>query len=496
MAFRRGVARSAELKQTAMNKTTLNTERTVGAGTALAARLAALSLCSPAAYAQERLSFGDALQRVRQHNESLMAGQDEVRQRESEKAAAAGLKVPKVELELRQYLLDSRISIPLDPIPLDYKVQNRQFTQGEVSVTWPVYTGGRIDAANRAAAAKQHEAEAQFRFTGDQLVTELAQRYFGVCLACRARGVAALKVTAMEQHAGRARRLMEEGIISRAETLGAEVALANARTELESADRDVTIAKEGLANTMAWDGAAEPATPLFLMRGLEAKEHFLDSVAESHPVLAMLGAKREQARQGVRAEEGANRPTVYVFGRHELITEDLTLLDPKWAMGIGGQYTLFDGAQGKNKVAAAKAQEERVAHLRQKYQRDLRSLTVKRYEEMEKAREQYDSLDTTLALTTENLRVRTRAFEEGVATSLEVVDAALTHARAQLGRLKAAYDFDTAFFQLLESSGQTGRHAEYLAKAIPVPENESFPGPADPSLVEPLNKKPAESKSK
>ena len=473
-----------------------NTRRPCAAVAVLSELLAALFAGVLPASAQEHLSFGDALQRVQLRNESLMAGHDEIRQRNAEKAAAASLKAPKAELEMRSTFLDADITTSFDPLPIAYKMQGKHFTKAELNITWPVYTGGRVNAANRAAAARQTEAEAQLRLTGDQLVTELAQRYFGVCLARRAREVTALKVTAMEQQAHRAQRLMDEGIIAKAETLSAEVALANARSELAAAERDVAIASEGLANTMAWTEPVEPTTALFLLRGLETREYFENSVDEQHPVLAMLGAKREQAHQGVRAEHGATLPTAYVFGMYELLPDGCSVVDPKWAFGFGGQYTLFDGEQGRNKVSAAKAQEERVAHLRQKYQRDLRSLTVKRYEEMEKAREQYDALNTTLALTAENLRVRTRAFEEGVATSLEVVDATLTHARAQLGRLKAAYDFDTALFQLLESSGQTQRFQEYLARAVPVAENDAFPGPTEPALVEPLDKKPSEAPSK
>ena len=453
-------------------------------------------LCAATGRAQEPLTFTDALNRVQQRNEALMAGEAEIRQRASEKAAVGGLRMPKAEVDVRTNFLDADVTTPFDPLPIAYKMQNKHFTKAEFSVTWPVYTGGRINAANRAAAAKQTEAEAQLRYTGDQLVTELAQRYFGVCLARRARAVTALKVDAMEQHARRAHRLMEEGIISKAETLSAEVALANAKSELAAADRDITIASEGLANTMAWGDPVEPTTALFLLRDVEGREYFENAVDEGHPVLAMLGAKHEQARQGVRAEQGATLPTAYVFGMYELLPEGCSIVDPKWAFGFGGQYTVFDGDQGRNKIAAAKAQEERVSHLRQKYQRDLRSLTVKRYEEMETAREQYDTLDSPLNLTAENLRVRTRAFEEGVATSLEVVDAALSHARAQLGRLKAAYDFDTAFFQLLEASGQTERCQDYLARAAAVPENDAFPGPAESALVEPLDKKTAEPSKK
>ena len=155
---------------------------------------------------------------------------------------------------------------------------------------------------------------------------------------------------------------------------------------------------------------------------------------------------------------------------HELVTSDLTALDPEWAVGLGIQYTLFDGFQGKNKTAAARARVRKVNHMQDKIRRDLKSLVVKRYEEMEKAREQYDTYNSTLDLASENLRVRLRAFEEGVGTSLEVVDATLSQARAQLGRLKAAFDFDLAFFQLLEASGKSSRCLEYLGRAVPVSE--------------------------
>jgi len=479
-----------------MNATRSRTGQWRAAGTALGILSIALLLWSASAAGQEKLTFGDALKRVQDRNEALMAGHDEVRQRDEEKAAVSGLKLPKAEIDVKTTFLDADITTPFNPIPIAYKMQNKHFTKAELTVTYPLYTGGRITAANKAATAKQTEAESQLRYTGDQLVTELAQRYFGVCLARRAREVNALKVTTMEQQARRAHRLMDEGIISKAETLSAEVALVNAKAELEASDRDVTIASEGLANTMAWSDPVEPATALFMLRDLETKEYFQGAVDDKHPVLAMLGAKREQARQGVKAEKGNELPMAYVFGMYELLPDGCSVVDPKWAFGVGGQYTLFDGAQGRHKVQAAKALEERVAHLRQKYERDLKSLTVKRYEEMEKAREQYDTMDTTLTLTAENLRVRTRAFEEGVATSLEVVDATLTHARAQLGRLKAAYDFDTAFFQLLEASGQTGRHGEYLAKAVPVPETDGFPSLNEALLLPPKNQKLAESKTK
>jgi outer membrane protein TolC len=438
----------------------------------------------------DALSFDDAVKLLRGRNESLMAADDDIDQREAEQSAARGLPLPKAELDLKYTVLDEavRIGMGLTPLVVQktdkdtpdhslFKIQMQKpaFAKGEIKVTQALYAGGKIRAAGKAAEDRTADAVAQKDVTEHALVTELAQRYFGLCLAQRNQQVQGLKLDTMKQQDYRAKRLMEEGIIARVEFLNAEVALANAQTELEGAHRDCAIVLEGLTNIIAYAGPVEPSTPLFILRDVEAREVFQEFVTSEHPILKMLAAKRDLAHQGTRVEEAAEKPLVYLFGMHELVPWDLSMQDPRWAAGVGVQYTLFDGWQSRGKIASAKAVEQKVEHLSQKARRDLKSLVVKRYEEMLKAREQFDSFDTTLELTGENLRVRTRAFEEGMATSLEVVDATLSHARAQLGRFKAAFDFDYALFQLLEASGRTEVYGQYLAKSTPVFERAAAP---------------------
>jgi outer membrane protein TolC len=161
-------------------------------------------------------------------------------------------------------------------------------------------------------------------------------------------------------------------------------------------------------------------------------------------------------------------PDVYLFGMRELHEADLTILDPKWAAGIGARWTLFDGFERTHRVAAAKLQQQRVGDLEQRARRDVATLVEKRYRELTKAREQFVALDAAQELAQENLRVRTRAFEEGLATSLDVVDARLSLSRVELERLLAAYEFDVALADLLEATGQSDRFEQLMATGKPV----------------------------
>ena len=91
---------------------------------------------------------------------------------------------------------------------------------------------------------------------------------------------------------------------------------------------------------------------------------------------------------------------------------------------------------------------------------------------MEKARDEYASLDKTLELASEVVRARSRAFDEGLGTSLEVVDAQLAVQGVKLQRLAAAYDYDVALAELLEATGDADRFDSLRAQADVDPRNE------------------------
>jgi len=417
----------------------------------------------------EPLSFEQALREMLARHETLQAAASDVNRAGAERNAARSLKQPRLDLEVRQTFLDDAIDIGVDPIPVRFRVQDAQFTEGQVTLSWPVYTGGRVRAANRAADEKVVEMDAELRRTRHSLITELARRYFGLRLAEAAERVARLKAEDLAAHERRAKRLMEEGIIAKVEWLSARVAATQAAAEAESASADVRVAREGFLNMLNRDrNPVMPVTPLFLPEVLPDQDSFLERINDSHPVIAMIAAKQRQARAGVEAERGQRRPTIYLFGMHELIPEDLTLLDPLWAAGIGIRHNLFDGGMSRHREAAAKHLEEKAILTRKRVERDLKTLAVKNWEEIQKALHDSQAMAELEELAGENLRVRTRAFEEGLATSLEVVDAAVSLQRARLGRIKAAHDADLGLFRLLEAAGLSDECLTYLNQGKPL----------------------------
>ena len=462
----------------------------------IAALLAAVVLSAVPAAAQARqagrpsdwaapMTFGDALARMRGSHGTLQAADQERTQREEERKAARSLYWPTVDTAAQYTRLDGPVDIDLNPIrdviltlhpqvppskvpPFVEHVQDESFWRANIKATWPMYTGGKVQAANRAAEARVTDAEQQRKQTEEALGAELVRRYYGLRLAISARDVRKEVLDALDKHLHDATRLEEEGLISKAERLHAAVARADADRLLKRAEQDVEIARAGLANILSVSDVGDPASPLVMGVAVESLDELQQTAQQMQPVFGRFAAQNKLAEQAVKAEHGRWLPDVYLFGMRELHEEQLTLLDPKWAVGIGAKWTLFDGFDRSHRVAAAKAQQQRVNTLERRARLDIATLVEKRYRELTKAREQFGTLAAALELGQENLRVRTRAFEEGLATSLDVVDARLSLSRVELERLAAAYEFDVALADLLEASGQGARFEQLLATGRPV----------------------------
>jgi outer membrane protein TolC len=432
---------------------------------------------SPAA----ELTFARALEVMRAANPGFQAARLEEAQRQQERAAARGLYYPRLTASGRFTRIDEPIAIDLDPIraailglhpqvpsaaipPFELLVQDDHFWRLSGQVFWPVFTGGRISSANQAADLRVAEARQQTRRTAAGLTTELVQRYFGVRLAGQAVAVRGQVLEGMDRHLFSARKLEANGMVPRVERLHAEVARAEAEREFKKAVRELEIARSALRNTLSSAEEAEPVSPLFLVRELAPLATFRQQALAGNPALRQLAAQRGLAAQQ-RRQEGADRfPAVYLFGHRELYQDDLTLLDPSWAAGVGFELTLFEGHGRHHRVQAARYLERRLEAAEQKARQELATLVERRYAEVLDAREQSASASASLAAAGEYLRARTRAFEEGMAASTEVVDARLMLARARIARLAAAYAFDVALAQLLEASGQSDSFAAYLER--------------------------------
>ncbi len=79
----------------------------------------------------------------------------------------------------------------------------------------------------------------------------------------------------------------------------------------------------------------------------------------------------------------------------------------------------------------------------------------KTYKEMLQYKTEYEALNSSLLLARENLRLRELAFKEGLATSVDVVDAQMFLTGAKTKKLNAIYNYVQKISQLAVLSGKS-----------------------------------------
>jgi outer membrane protein TolC len=441
----------------------------------------AAALASPIG-AQTPLSFRDALGVTRQQNQQLRAAGAQVERSRAARSAERGLYFPTISATGIYAHMNDRLFVDLDglrpllsalnpavPIPhLDATVLENDPYRIGLTARWTVFAGGRILAANRGAQAGVAAAVQEQLAAEHGITTELVDRYFKRRLAADVLEVRQQALETLTRHLADARRLRAAGQIARTDELRAEVALAEADREFKKARRDVDLTSVALRTTLGSQVDAVPTTPLALITNLEPRATFSEAAKTGNPAVGRLSALREQARQGALAARGELLPSVSVFGSNEFFHRGLnSTADPKWVVGVAARWELFDGFTRVNRLRSARHLEDAVQFEHDQAQHEVATLVQQRYDECQSALEQYQSLETTLALAQESLRSERRAYEAAVGTSLDVVDAELALSRAQVDRLTALYDLDLALARLLEASGQSGRFLEYLDRATP-----------------------------
>lgn len=356
--------------------------------------------------------------------------------------------------ELVEEIADTQIRLPLVP---------RNTAEVGAELSWVVFSGGRRVAATRIARQMESLAGERLTATENAVIAEVVATYFGVELALRAVEVRGNSAALFGEHLRQAQRLEMEGMINRAERLTAEVAHKQSLTLLSSSEGDLRVAQRALATLLGADSLAiTPTTPLSLPPMLPSREELLAEV-ENTPSLIALTNVQDIATQRLTMERSRYFPAIALLGHQQIWSSGLDKnLFPRTFVGVGMTWTLFDGLSREGAIAESKSTIRTIQATQEKTLRDLQTAVDKYYSIITTLLHEHSAQQTTLTLAEELLRMRQRAFAEGMATSMEVVDAVQMLSEAHLSLLATLYTIDTSLASLLAITGSAQTILDYF----------------------------------
>lgn len=441
------------------------------------------------------LSFPQAFEQLMEKSDALAAGRSNLERAKFMQLAARDLYLPSLGISAGYTRLNEAVSLSpstlLESMPIGSELQSLLVSVGSglgispdqvdtaftshitdeevisssLTAVWPVYTGGRITAAQKIAVAQTLEAgfllalERQFQFE------KLAKVYFGVVLAQQVLQTREDAEKDLGKHLNHAIKLEEQGQIARVERLKAEASHDTATVEAQKAKRDLEITQAALKRMLKLEQTPQPDDKLFTNTRLPAMETFIQATLTTYPGLGVLDAKETQASGLITVEKGNYYPEVFLFGNYRLYEEDTLAgeLEPDWLVGVGLRIALLDRSGRSGKLKAARSTLMQVSQLRSQAVQDLSLLVEKTWRGAHMAHEEYTGLQSSLELAKENVRLREKAFTQGLSTSLEVVDAELFLTSVKNRRSVAAYNYVISLAQLLALSNNIAAFAEYQA---------------------------------
>ena len=340
----------------------------------------------------------------------------------------------------------SQLRLPIVP---------RNSAEVGAELIWVVFSGGRRVAASRIAKGLLSVANEQYSATQDGVVVAVAEAYWGLALARELTDVRRSAHAQYGEHLRQARRLEEEGMINRAERLIAEVAYDQNAALLASAEGNQQSAERLLASLLDIDSLTiTPITPLRIPHTIPSKDRLIALIATT-PTINSLQHGAQIASLTLNAERSRYLPTISLIGHQQLWSSGLDKnIFPRTIVGVGLEWTLFDGLSREGAIARSKSALRSAQTTLQKADNDLHTAVERYYAILTTSLEEYQAQQTTLALAEELHRAQLRAFAEGMATSLDVVDATQRLYEVRLAQLATLYTIDTSLATLLMLVGK------------------------------------------
>jgi outer membrane protein TolC len=418
-----------------------------------------LSLLSLTLFAQ--MSIEEAWHNVELKNDGLKALSSDVSYAKLKRESAKSMYLPSVSLSGNYTHLDKPINIntskisnimahlpiPL-PFPSEIDLSEQDVFLADLHLLWPLYTGGKIDAAQDIYAAQVSEAKALKEMKVDVEFLKLVKYYYGVVVSESLFETREEAQKALELHYENAKKLKEQGQIAKIELLNAEVKLDEARIETTKARHKLQIAKSALFSLTK--RSDEPSSKLFVNELSEDESYYKSETAQNYAALKVLDAKERETDSLIEIKESQWLPTVVGYANYNLYKDDSAIMKtlPTWFAGVMVKIDLLQRSDRAQEIQAAKLINSKVKYLKLEALENLALLVEKTYKEMIADRDEFNSLSSSVALAQENYKLRTIAFQEGLSTSVELVDAQTYLLGVKTKRLNAAYNYAQKLSQL------------------------------------------------
>lgn len=407
---------------------------------AFAAYLPAIDFNGGYAYNQRKLSIFDSDQLLPTKSFDPRTGKYEFNL-VTDPATGAPVKGPD-----GQYVPSTVALIPKEA--MEYDIHNVFF--GAVTLTQPIFMGGKIVAMNRITRDAELVAREMHNSEVENVIYAVDAAYWQV-VSLKAKHRLAVSYVALLDSLSRDVHLMfDQGVATRSDVLSVDVRLNSAQVDLTKVENGLVLSRMALAQvcglpvdrtfTLADEDVRQPE-----LSAEVATDYNMDDVYARRPDLEALRLGVGISTQQKRVAMSEMLPSVALVGAYSFSNPNMfdgfkKRFKGAFSVGVTLSIPIWHWGGNMSRYRAAEV-DETIMKLRLLDARSLVDLQVKQASfKTTEAYKTYNTASANLAQADENLRCADLAFREGMATTDNVLEAQTAWLKAHSEQIDAMID--------------------------------------------------------
>ena len=342
------------------------------------------------------------------------------------------------------------------------RTDTRNVYAGAITLTQPLYMGGKIRAYNKITKYAEELAQQQHQGGMQEVIMSTDQAYWQVISLVNKKKLAEGYLKLLQQLDSDVEKMIAEGVATKADGLSVRVKVNEAEMTLTKVEDGLSLARMLLCQLCGID-LSSPITladenmediPL-----LTPETHFDMSTAYANrPEIRSLELATQIYKQKINVTRAEHLPSIALMGNYMVTNPSVfnsfeNKFKGMWNVGVMVQIPIWHWGEGIYKTKAAKA-EARIAQYQLQDAREKIELQVNQSAfKVKEASKKLVMASKNMEKADENLRYATLGFKEGVIATSNVLEAQTAWLSAQSEKIDAQIDVKLTEIYLKKSLG-------------------------------------------
>jgi len=348
---------------------------------------------------------------------------------------------------------------------MEYDIHNVFF--GAVTLTQPIYMGGKIVAMNKLADINKEASVALQQNEAQNVIYAVDAAYWTVVSLKAKHALAKSFVNLLDTLDRNVRLMVDQGVATRSDLLSVDVKLNEANVDLLKVENGLSLSRMALAQICGLPvhsdmKVEDEGNDEINTRAEIATSYDMQQVYASRPDLRALELATSAARQEKRVALSGMLPNVALIGAYSFSNPNMfdgfkKRFSGAFSVGVMVKIPIWHWGGDYNRYKAA-ASGETIMRLKLEDAREMIDLQVSQAAfRAQESMKTYMMTETNLEKARENLRTATLGFREGVVTTDDVMAAQTAWLKAHSENIDAMIDVQLCDVYLSKVLGTLGQ---------------------------------------